>query len=472
MGEEYGTRLRSLSQTKSRITLHLRPELGKLALPDITSARIESLLHRKRGELAAESLNKLRGLIGRLFSCAERANLFHGINPARNVSRRKVPRNIPEYLREQEVVPVLCMLDLRWRPLFATAIHTGMRKGELLGLRRRDVDLEAGTILVARSYDSATTKGGHQDVIPVADSLLPYLEEALEASTSELVFPRADGSMQPPSVKLDHVLRRALGKAGVVNGYTLICRKKGCGFSKSSKTALQERCLNCKRKLWVKPVPATCHVPRPAPHGRDPAPQGQGAACPCAADSPAHRPEADRSGLRTPSGRRLAYRGERAGVPSDWGQCRAPCRAGVADEGTGEKRTPGSNANALKSRGFEQRAWRDSNPRPLASEGTQAVSPGLAPDGSGSQVLEILGEEVDASLDGVAPLPQDSTSHGAPVVRVPSVGDDFLTVREVAARLKVSTATIYALIDRGELAHVRVGNSIRVSQAVLAALAG
>jgi excisionase family DNA binding protein len=45
----------------------------------------------------------------------------------------------------------------------------------------------------------------------------------------------------------------------------------------------------------------------------------------------------------------------------------------------------------------------------------------------------------------------------------------MLTVREVAARLGVCTATVYKLCERGELAHVRVLNAIRVTPADLAA---
>ena len=43
----------------------------------------------------------------------------------------------------------------------------------------------------------------------------------------------------------------------------------------------------------------------------------------------------------------------------------------------------------------------------------------------------------------------------------------FLTVREVAARLRVCTATVYSLCESGGLAHVRVSNSIRVTEASL-----
>ena len=43
------------------------------------------------------------------------------------------------------------------------------------------------------------------------------------------------------------------------------------------------------------------------------------------------------------------------------------------------------------------------------------------------------------------------------------------TVDEVAERLRVSTATVYALCKRAKLAHVRIANSIRVSERALLA---
>jgi excisionase family DNA binding protein len=38
----------------------------------------------------------------------------------------------------------------------------------------------------------------------------------------------------------------------------------------------------------------------------------------------------------------------------------------------------------------------------------------------------------------------------------------LLTVREVAERLAVCTATVYALVERGEIRHLRVSNAIRI----------
>jgi len=45
---------------------------------------------------------------------------------------------------------------------------------------------------------------------------------------------------------------------------------------------------------------------------------------------------------------------------------------------------------------------------------------------------------------------------------VRTFGSRLLTVREVAERLAVCTATVYALCGRGEIRHVRVSNAIRV----------
>jgi excisionase family DNA binding protein len=41
-------------------------------------------------------------------------------------------------------------------------------------------------------------------------------------------------------------------------------------------------------------------------------------------------------------------------------------------------------------------------------------------------------------------------------------GPVLLTVREVATALRVCTATVYGILERGELEHVRVSNAIRV----------
>ena len=53
---------------------------------------------------------------------------------------------------------------------------------------------------------------------------------------------------------------------------------------------------------------------------------------------------------------------------------------------------------------------------------------------------------------------------------VPSVPERLLTVRAVAERLGVCTATVYSLCRDGKLDHVRIANAIRITPSALAAL--
>lgn len=50
--------------------------------------------------------------------------------------------------------------------------------------------------------------------------------------------------------------------------------------------------------------------------------------------------------------------------------------------------------------------------------------------------------------------------------------EPVLTVSEVAALLKLTTATVYAMIDRGQLECFRVNNAIRVPRSMLERLIG
>ena len=153
-----------------------------------------------------------------------------GPNPAKEVLRRTVPRQKPDFLRVDEVPRVLAAMGDRWLPLFAAAIYTGLRKGELLGLQKSKVHLRERLLYVARSYDRATNKSKREEVIPIATELVPFLERAMKTSPSELVFPRPDGSMMRKDVDIENVLRRALARAGIVLGYDTLADGRGAAI--------------------------------------------------------------------------------------------------------------------------------------------------------------------------------------------------------------------------------------------------
>src|SRR5580658_1643541 len=228
--------------------------LGALRLVEVVPAEIEKFSQARSSDLGPQTINHLRGFLVRTFNRAIHAGKWTGSNPALAVEKRKVPRRKPDYLRAYEVPLVLVALHPRWRALFATAIYTGMRRGELLGLLKTDVDFASRLITITRSHTRDVTKGGHADAIPISDELLPYLRAAVKTSPSELVFPKADGSRMRPDVALEGVLRRALARAGIVLGYRHVCRAEGCGHVQAAADAALRRCPTHKFKLWPKAV--------------------------------------------------------------------------------------------------------------------------------------------------------------------------------------------------------------------------
>ena len=245
---------------KSRPSFHkhlVESDLAKLPLSQVTSGRIEIFIQAKTHELAAQTVNHLRGFLCRVFGAARRAGKVRD-NPVLDVRRRRAPKRLPDYLRVDEVPRVLSAVSARWRPLFATAIYTGMRKGELLGLRKIDVDLARRLITVCRSYGRDTTKGGRAEAVPIASELVPYLKEGITQSPSELVFPKEDGAMMSMETPLEAVLRAALGRAGIVTGYRHTCRRQNCGHIERAADGELRRCPKCRMKLWpralVRPI--------------------------------------------------------------------------------------------------------------------------------------------------------------------------------------------------------------------------
>jgi integrase len=249
----YSAKSASHDRNVSTIEKHfLAAEIAELRLREMTPAVVEVFLEQKAETLAPQTVNHLRRFVLTAFNRARRAGRWTGPNPAAEVSARRVPKRKADFLRADEVGAVLTATPPRWRALMATAVYTGLRKGELLGLQKTDVDLASRLIIVSRSYDRGTTKGGHAEAIPIAAELVPYLHAALQASPSGLVFPDADGRMLSRHTPLEEVLRRALKHAGIVEDWQHVCRKQGCGYAELAPDDQLRRCPTHGMKLWPK----------------------------------------------------------------------------------------------------------------------------------------------------------------------------------------------------------------------------
>jgi len=125
------TRFVSHDKLKSIYVTHFK---GTDLVPRaITAGRIEAFLLAKEKDYSAAYVNHMR----RLFAAAIRVEEWRAANPADRVRRRREPKRKPSSLEAHEVVATLLEIKPLWRPLYATAIYAGLRKGELAGLKGR-----------------------------------------------------------------------------------------------------------------------------------------------------------------------------------------------------------------------------------------------------------------------------------------------------------------------------------------------
>ena len=145
----------------------------------------------------------------------------------------------------------------------AEGSNLGLRK-EALSLKKNDIDRDRRILRVRRSWDREVTKNGQQAEIPIPNAAMPWLDEAEAASPSELLFPHLCGRVcrapcprvgrrMRKDVRLEHVLRRALGRGGVVEGYEQRCRAKGCNYRERTETAAPKLCPD--HQVLLCPVP-------------------------------------------------------------------------------------------------------------------------------------------------------------------------------------------------------------------------
>ena len=248
------------SREEDRFRLYFEStDLVRLPVVALTAARLELFLQDwSRKGLAPASVNRLRAMVSTAWNRARRAGLVRGANPAADVELRKVPRRAPAFLEPHEVPRLLAELNATDRPLVATALYAGLRKGELFGLKKRDVDLGRRLLTVRQSYDHDTTKGAREEAVPIAAALVPYLEEALQTLPGALLFPLPDGSMRTEYDELAKRLRRALGRAGMVDGYVHHCRRckrQGTPHEERHPDCNRRRCPRCGMTLWASALP-------------------------------------------------------------------------------------------------------------------------------------------------------------------------------------------------------------------------
>ena len=206
---------RSGADDLSIMKKHLRPSFGRMKLADIGVEAVDRYLAEKSDKSKKTINNHLTLLITQL-------NLAHDLGWIARMPRIKKPKirlfdADYSYLRTKEEIRRLLMAaegeGEHVYVLYAAAIYTGMRAGELAGLRWDDVDLETRLIAVQRSFDGPT-KAGDVRYVPILDVLLPVLRKWRLRCPGQLVFPNERGVMHKESARIfQEIFRRVLDAA-------------------------------------------------------------------------------------------------------------------------------------------------------------------------------------------------------------------------------------------------------------------
>ncbi|MBP6830342.1 MAG: site-specific integrase [Deltaproteobacteria bacterium] len=219
---------RSRADDESMIRHHLLPGFGSVLLRELSVVHVDGY-REARSHLSPKTVRNHLTLLTSMLSLA--CDLGWIVTPPR------IPKPTPDpdddvrqpWLKsDEEIERLLAAARAEIEPddphsevahvLYQSALLTGMRAGELAGLRWEDVSLPKRHIDVRRSYDGKTKTRASRRHVPIVDRLLPTLEawkEMCPSSTEGLVFPNRKGGMHRESARIfQEVLHRVLDRAG------------------------------------------------------------------------------------------------------------------------------------------------------------------------------------------------------------------------------------------------------------------
>ena len=207
---------RSPKDDNYMIELHLRPFFGRMQLSQIGVAAIDRFTSIKRAHgLSDKTVNNLLTLLGTMLRLAVDLGWLRRLP---KIQKLKVAETAFQYLRTDDELRRFLSAARDDEPgiyeLYAAAVYTGMRFGELAGLCWSDINFERRLITVQRSYDKPT-KSSRVRHVPILDPLLPVLRVWRLQNPLPIVFPNQRGMMHGPSARVSQeILHRVLEAAG------------------------------------------------------------------------------------------------------------------------------------------------------------------------------------------------------------------------------------------------------------------
>ncbi len=233
--DERATEVRESTARFYRDRLRHTRDLWKIRLESLEPEHIRRLLDRLRKDtrMGRTSLHGVfTALRAALKDAVHRDLLWR--NPCDAVRAPGVDRPEMATVPLGRIPEILERSEAPYRTIFKLMLFTGLRRGEALGLRRQDLNLEAGTLVVLQQLASngqlepPKTKGSRATVV-LGPEIVAALAEYLQAddawvaearvgarTRSDLVFHHLDGRALAPG-SVTQYWRRLMRRLGITN---------------------------------------------------------------------------------------------------------------------------------------------------------------------------------------------------------------------------------------------------------------
>ncbi|HMO58364.1 MAG TPA: site-specific integrase [Roseiflexaceae bacterium] len=196
-------RPRTFEYYESVVRRYLKPALGSVRLRDLDHQQVQQMVHRLPKTLAPRTVRNIRAILRRALNTALTWRLVT-YNAATGIAMPKVERYQAQVLTPEEANRLRKVLQGHPREAaYLLMMGLGLRRGEVLGLLKEEVNLAKRTIHITGQVQVirgkvqrvATKTDASRRVLPIPEVLMEPLERALAMQPgSVLLFPTAKGT--------------------------------------------------------------------------------------------------------------------------------------------------------------------------------------------------------------------------------------------------------------------------------------